>query len=121
MGGRVKECGRKGGHGARVGRSRGRGNIYPIHIKNLNNNKKGLCSALGDHVFDYGQKWVADQMRTTWENIINHVGTIYGHNISNELQNKKQIEIPQPKYTHPVKVKHLKRFEQLRDQHPRLI
>ena len=75
----------QGGYGERGIRGSGRGNRYPIHINNLNNKNKGLCSALGNHVFDYVQKVAADQMRTTWENIINHFGTIYGHDISNEL------------------------------------
>ena len=60
-------------------------------------------------------------MRTTWEKIVNHVRTIYGHNISNELQNKKRIKIPQPEQTHQVKYKHLKRVERLRYHHSRLI
>jgi hypothetical protein len=29
-------------------------------------------------------------MRTTWEKIVHHAGTIYGHDISNELLNKKK-------------------------------
>ena len=42
-------------------------------------------------------------MITTWEKIVNHAGTIYGHGISNEFQNKKWIEIPQPQHTQQVK------------------
>ena len=60
-------------------------------------------------------------MRETSENIVNHAGTIYGQDISNELQNKKRIEIPQTKHTQKVKYKHLKRVECLRDQHSRLM
>jgi hypothetical protein len=33
-------------------------------------------------------------MRNTWEKITHHVGTIYGHDISNELQNKTKVTIP---------------------------
>ena len=76
---------------------------------------------MGHHVFDYGQKRSADQIRTTWEKIVNHVGTIYGHDISNELQNKKRIKISQPKHTQQVKDKHLKRVERLKDHHSRTI
>jgi len=36
---------------------------------------KGACSELGSHVFDYGSKGAADQMATTWEQIIIYVGT----------------------------------------------
>ena len=71
---------------------------------------------MGNHVFDYGHKGAAYQMSTTWEKIVNHVGIIYGHNISNESQNKKRIKIPQPENTQKVKDKHLRRVEQLRDQ-----
>ena len=42
---------------------------------------------------------------------------IYGHNISNEFQNKKRIDILQPKHTQQVKDKHLKRVECLRYHH----
>ena len=70
--------------------------LYSININNLNNKKKGLCSDLGHHVFEYDQKGAAYKMRATWENIVNHVGTIYGHDISNKFQNKKRIDNPQP-------------------------
>ena len=43
----------------------------------------GLWNYLGNHVFDYGQKVSSDKMRTTWYNIVYHVGTIHGHDISN--------------------------------------
>ena len=121
MSGRGKQGRGKSGGVALIGRGCGRGNRYTSHINNLNNNNKGLCSAMGHHVFDYVHKGAADQMRTTWEEIVNHVGTIYGHNISNELQNKKRIEIPQPKHTHHVKDKHLKIFERLMDQQSSLM
>jgi hypothetical protein len=45
-------------------------------------------------------------MRTTWENIVHHVGTIYEHDISNELQNKKTVIIDEPKHTQDVLDKH---------------
>ena len=99
----------------------GRGNSYHSHINNLNNKNKGLFSALGQHIFDYGKEGAADQMRTTWEKIANHIGTIYGHNISNDFQNKKRIEIPQPKHTLQVNDKHRNIFEQIKYQHSRLM
>ena len=72
---------------------------------------KGLCAALGTNVFDYGQKAAADQMRTTWDKIVHHVGTIYGSDISNELLNKKRVQLPEPDYTDEVKDKHEKRVK----------
>ena len=54
------------GRGVRVGRgSRGRGRCRGHYTATLNKNK-GLCSALGNNVFDYGQKGATDQMRTNW-------------------------------------------------------
>jgi hypothetical protein len=44
-------------------------------------------------VFDSGAKEAADQMRTTWEKIVHHVGAIYGQDISNKLQQNKKTVI----------------------------
>ena len=38
-------------------------------------------------------------MRTTCKNIVHHVGTIHGHDISNELQKKKTVIIPKLEHT----------------------
>jgi hypothetical protein len=113
MSGRGERQGR-GNRGGRDGNSpggrgrggRGRGNTYS-GLSGALAKHKGLCAALGIHVFDYGQKGAAgDQMRTTWEKIVHHVGTIYGHDISNELQNKKTVIINEPKHTQDVLDKH---------------
>ena len=55
------------------------------------------------HVFDYGQKRAADQMKVTYEKIVQRVGTIYGQDISNELQNRKKIILDPPEYTQEIK------------------
>jgi hypothetical protein len=82
-GGRSGRSGR-GGRGTSSGRGgRGRGNYYSSAGAAVKH--KGLCAALSNHVFDYGQKGSADQMQTTWDKIVQHVGTIYGHDISNEI------------------------------------
>ena len=60
-------------------------------------------------------------MRTTWEKIVNHVRKIYGHDISNESQNKKRIGIPQQEHTKQVKDKHLDTVERLRYKNSRLM
>ena len=60
--------------------------------------QKGLCAALGECVFNYGQKGAADQMRTTWTRIVHHVGMIHGHDISKELLNRTRITVPKPLY-----------------------
>jgi hypothetical protein len=57
-------------------------------------------------VFNYGQKGAADQSRTTWEKIVHHVGTIHGHDISNELLNRKEIPIEKPDYPQDILDQH---------------
>ena len=93
MTGRGNRNSGRGGRGrAGRGRGRGRGQNYA----GTTSTKKGLCDALGTHVFDYGQKSAADQMRTSWEKVTEYVGTTYGQDISNELQNKTTVIIPEP-------------------------
>jgi hypothetical protein len=41
-------------------------------------------------------------MRTTWEKIVHHIGTINGHKVSNELQNKKTIPVTKPVHSQEV-------------------
>ena len=84
--------GRGGGRGGR-GAGRGRGHGYSGSTGTA---KKGLCSDLGSNVFDYGQKGSADLMRTSWEKLVQYVGTTYGQDISNKLQNKVRVRIPEP-------------------------
>jgi hypothetical protein len=82
---------------------------------------KGLCAALGNNVFDYGHKSAADQMRTTWEKIVHHVGTIYGQDISNELLNKKTVNLPEPAYAQAVLDKHTIKVARYATQHVRIM
>jgi hypothetical protein len=109
----------RGGHGTFSGRGgRGRGNYCSSAGAAVKH--KGLCAALSNHVFDYGQKGAADQMRTTWEKIVHHVETIYSHDISNELQNKKTVIIKKPKHTQEVLDKHADRVTRHNNQELRL-
>jgi hypothetical protein len=39
--------------------------------------KSGLCAALGNNVFDYGHRAAADQMLTSWEKLVEYIGTNY--------------------------------------------
>ena len=109
---------RDGNRGGR-GRGRGRGNSYTSNVTATKH--KGLCAALGSHVFDYGQKGATDNIRTTWEKIVHHAGTIYGHDISNELQNRKTIIIEEPKHTQEVLDKHADKEARRLTQQARLI
>ena len=59
-------------------------------------------------------------MRTTWEKIVHHFGTIYGHEISNKPHNKEKDSIPNTEYTEDVQSKHRQRVELLNLQSERL-
>ena len=100
-GGRGGGCGGRGYHGH--GRGKGRGNNY---TGSTNTTKKGLCATLGSNVFDYGQKNSADQMRTSWEKLIQYMGTNYGQDISNKLQNKMVVVLVEPIHNATVLMRH---------------
>jgi hypothetical protein len=91
------------GRGGRGGRSRGRGQNY---TGSVNAARKGLCANLGNNVFEYGQKFATDQMRTSWEKLAQYVGTNYGQDISNELQNKITVILVEPVHNDDVLLKH---------------
>jgi hypothetical protein len=55
-----------------------------------------MCPNLGTTVFDYGQNSAADLMRTSWEKLVQYVGTNYGQDISNELRIKISVDIIEP-------------------------
>ena len=105
MRGRGGRSGRGGGRNSHNGRGRGgRGQNYPG--AGTGGGKQGLCSTLGKNVFDYGQKASANQMRTSWEKLVQYVGTSYGHDISNELQNKVEVVFPEPEYDPEILTRH---------------
>jgi len=102
----------RGGRGdnnnnSRGGRGRGGGAGRGQHYTGAASTAKiGMCPALGVHVFDYGQKATADQMKTSWEKLVQHVGTNYGQDIANELQNKVTVTIPPPTYSAATLTRH---------------
>jgi hypothetical protein len=65
-----------------------------------------MCDNLRTNFSDYGQKSAADLMRTSWEKLVNYVGTNYGQDISNELQNKIYVDIIEPVHSAEVLRKH---------------
>jgi hypothetical protein len=81
----------------------GRGQNY---TGSANTEKKGLCGNLGNNVFDYVQKSAADIMHISSEKLVQYVGTNYGQNISNELQNKITVDIIEPVHSAEVLSKH---------------
>jgi hypothetical protein len=100
------------GRGGRGGRSRGRGHNY---TGSANAARKGMCTNIGTNVFDYGQKSAAYQMRTSWEKLAQYVGTNYGQDISNKLQNKITVILVKPVHTDYVLLKHSLRENMIRN------
>jgi len=78
--------------------------------------KTGTNRSLGSHVFDYGPKNAADQMATTWEQIIIHDGTSLGEDIGNELRNEKSTTIPKPKIPEDLVDKYTEEVERKSSQ-----
>jgi hypothetical protein len=113
MTGRGGRNGGRGGRGnsGRGGRGRGRGQNY---ASAANASKRGLCTTLGTNVFDYSQKSTADQMRTSWEKLVQYVGTNYGQDISNEMQNKLTVTLVEPVHTDKVLTRHRVREQMIR-------
>jgi hypothetical protein len=95
--------GRGRGGANRGGRGRGRGQNY---TGSTNAAKRGMCTNLGTNVFDYGQKSAANKMRTSWEKLVQYVGTNYGQDINNELQNKVWVFLTEPVHTDDVLARH---------------
>jgi hypothetical protein len=67
--------GNGGRSGRGRGRGRGRGQNYTGAASALAK-ERGLCTTLGTNVFDYSQKSAADQMRTSWEKLVQYVGSL---------------------------------------------
>jgi hypothetical protein len=65
-----------------------------------------MCTNLGTNVFDYGQKSAADQMRTSWEKLMQYVGTNYEQDINNQLKNKITVVLIEPMHTNGVLMRH---------------
>jgi hypothetical protein len=97
--------GSRGGRGGeRGGHGHGRGQNYTGTRMVA---KSGLCAALGNNVFVYGHRAAADQMRTSWEKLVQFVGTnYYWQDISNELQNKIPVVLSEPVHMPEVLDRH---------------
>jgi hypothetical protein len=112
-GGRNNSRGGRGRGGAnRGGNGRGRGQNY---TGSANSAKRGVCTNLGTKVFEYGQNSAADQMRTSWENLVQYVGTNYGKDINNELQNKVWVVLTEHMHTDDVLAIHSVRAVMIRN------
>jgi hypothetical protein len=74
-----------------------------------------MCTNLGTNVFYYGHKSAADQMLTSWENLVQYVGTNYGQEINKELQNKVWVVLTEPVHTDDVLAIHSVREVMIRN------
>ena len=99
------------GNGNHDGEGRGQGRNYSGTIST---NKRVLWNTLGTSVFDYGQKSAADQTRSSWEKLVQYVGTNYGQDISNELQNKLTANLVEPVHAPEVIEWHIIREQMIR-------
>jgi hypothetical protein len=55
----------------------------------------------------YSQQGTADQMRTSWEKLVQYIGMNYGQDISNELQNKAVITLAELTHSATVLARHV--------------
>jgi hypothetical protein len=111
MSGRTTTGNGRGGRGNNERRqgARGRGQSYTGATRA---SKSGLCKTLDNNVFEY--KAAADEMRTSWENLVQYVGVTYGQDIYSELQNKTTVTIPEPTHTAAVMLRHATREQMIR-------
>ena len=54
-------------------------------------------------------------MGTSWEKLVQYVGASYGHDISNELQNKLAVVLPEPEYKLAILMRHGAKETMVRD------
>jgi hypothetical protein len=112
-GGRNNGRGGRGRGGANNGGiGRGRGQNY---TGSVNTAKRGMCNNIGTNVFEYGQKSAADQMRTSWEKLVQYFGTNYGQEINNDSQNKVWVVLNEPVHTNDILARHSLREVMIRN------
>ena len=71
-------------------------------------------------MFDCSQKGATDQMRTTLEKTVHHVGTTHGQDISNELLHRRTVMTPEPVNTQEALDKHTENGRRNLMQHTRI-
>jgi hypothetical protein len=59
-------------------------------------------------------------MRTSWEKLVQFVGTNYGQDISNELQNKMTVTLPEPTHMDAVMQRHMQHEQMIRNAQAKL-
>ena len=92
LSGRVRGRGGRGQGRGKPHAGRGAGGITTVKLQ-------GLCPALGENVFTYGEKGSADQIKTTKEKIFQYVGIQYKNDINTEVLNQTEFIIPKPEHS----------------------
>ena len=99
--------GRRGNNNGNGNRGAARGSGGGSAYGGTNKSSKGVgIEALGKHIFDIGNKTSADQVRTSWEKLVLHAGTIYSSDISSELSNKIKVVLPKPVHSDHIQERH---------------
>jgi len=106
-----------GGRGQSGGRSTGRTSTTTT----TKSAQKGLCADLETNVFDIGQRTSADLLRTSLEKAIQYVGTKYGEDIADELENRQLTITSTPQHTAEVQRKHMAKVTLKRTQQNALL
>ena len=95
----------------------GRGGVYTSSQSGTSKNRKiGWCKELDGNIFDYGWRTAADQMRNSQVEIVQYVGTKYGEDIANELENQRRLILPVAAYPQGVLNCHAERVALVRTQ-----
>jgi hypothetical protein len=50
-----------------------------------------VYNTFDNNVYDHGHKAAVDEMRTSWETLVQYVGATYGQDSSNDLQNTTTV------------------------------
>ena len=72
-------------------------------------------------MFKYGKKNSADEMRTTWEKFVQHIGIDLGQYTSTELRTRKIMVIPEPTHSQEILDRHMRKVQLRNTTHARLI
>ena len=66
----------------------------------------GIEAAMTYNVFTYNKKGYADTIQNTFEMLVNHIGTLNGQYIANEIGNHTVVTIAKSKHSRAVLVAH---------------
>jgi hypothetical protein len=81
---------------------------------NTSRHERNKSSGRSGNVFDYEHKAAADEMRTSWETLVQDACRIYGLDISNELRKETTVVISDPVHTAAVITRHAAREQMIR-------